>query len=104
MKTTDKQIDDFLSTLKIHNRNIDACFNDALAVAHLKTLLHQERERAVLSELEILRSKMRCFPPNGIYESSMFAVTVNDIDERIAELRAKSRELNNKKGEWSYEN
>lgn len=43
MKTTlPKDIDSFLDTLKIHNKDLDACFNDALAVRHLKELCKSE--------------------------------------------------------------
>lgn len=38
-------LEDFLKTLKIHNKDLDACFNDAVAVGHLKCLLQSERQR-----------------------------------------------------------
>jgi hypothetical protein len=39
--------------------------------------------------LQQLREKMTIFPPNGVYDISMFAVTVNDLDELIEDLRGK---------------
>lgn len=44
-------------------------------------------DKAVVAELTKLRNtKASFFPPNGIYEISMAAVTVNDIDDRISKL------------------
>lgn len=35
----EQKLEKFLSTLKIHNKDIDACLNDAVAVKHLKQLI-----------------------------------------------------------------
>lgn len=48
------EVDQFLDTLKIHNKDLDACFNDALAVKHLLELHTQ----AVLDELEARLAKL----------------------------------------------
>lgn len=32
---------EFLKTLKVHNKDIDGCFNDALAVRHLEQAISQ---------------------------------------------------------------
>ena len=36
-------VDEFLDTQKVHNRCLDACFNDALAVSHLRDLINKEQ-------------------------------------------------------------
>jgi len=43
----DAELDIFLATLKIHNKDLDVCFYDALAVRHLKQLMY----KALLSQL-----------------------------------------------------
>jgi hypothetical protein len=35
----------FLETLKIHNKDLDACFNDAVAVGHLEFLITSDKQR-----------------------------------------------------------
>jgi histidyl-tRNA synthetase len=44
--TTNSELDGFLKTLKVHNRDLDACFNDAVAVAHLEALIASKVEEA----------------------------------------------------------
>lgn len=48
----DNELKDFLYTLKIHNKDLDACFNDALAENHLRQLIEAYVNRRIVSELE----------------------------------------------------
>ena len=43
-------VDEFLDTQKVHNRCLDACFNDALAVSHLRDLINKEQVKLLESK------------------------------------------------------
>ncbi len=43
-----EELDNFLHTLKLHNKDLDICFNDALAVMHLKSLITDHTRQQVL--------------------------------------------------------
>ena len=53
----------------------------------IQGIINQARKEAVIEELKSIRETMTLFPPNGIYDVSMAAVTVNDIDDRIKALK-----------------
>lgn len=55
MKTSnDVKLNDFLLTLKIHNKDLDACFNDAVAVHHVKALIQSE----IAAVLDLVNEKV----------------------------------------------
>jgi hypothetical protein len=70
-------------SIGLSDKQLDAIME--LVTAYAATV---EREA-----LKALRDKMTIFPPNGVYEASMFAVTVNDIDDRLAALTGKAKQL-----------
>lgn len=45
-------IDEFLETLTVHNKELAASFNDAVAVEHLKSLIAQAEKEARIDESE----------------------------------------------------
>lgn len=73
------EVDEFLDTLKVHNKDLDACFNDAVAVSHLKAAIHQLIEQA--------EKKARIA---GIY-TGWGAATQQEVDDRIAEIKAEKK-------------
>jgi hypothetical protein len=62
--------EEFLTTLKIHNKELDACFNDAVAVAHLTKLFDQQKaeaaDQAVREFAKMLKNTLK---KNIAYES-----------------------------------
>jgi hypothetical protein len=59
------------------------------AATAIRRLMIEER----IATLEAVRKDMTLFPPNGVYSQSMFAVTVNDIDDRIEALKKEKEGL-----------
>lgn len=47
----------FLKTLKVHNKDIDGCFNDALAVHKLLALIEQREQLAITNYLKVVDGK-----------------------------------------------
>lgn len=83
-------LDSFLDTLKVHNKDIDACFNDALAEHHLKELVTAE----IIAELERLAEQYGEFRDETTGKTiDIKAVTLYRIKHRINTLKAKETQL-----------
>lgn len=60
--TGDGELDGFLKTLNIHNKDLDFCFGDAIAVGRLKFLIAQEANKAQQQLLnELMEQKQTCY-------------------------------------------
>lgn len=61
------ELNDFIETLKVHNKDLDACFNDAVAVQHLKLLVDREKAKAVAkAQIEECNILIGVRPQNGL--------------------------------------
>ena len=47
-----EELDTFLKTLKIHNKDLDTCFNDALAIKHILELTQSIADQSKREERE----------------------------------------------------
>jgi hypothetical protein len=54
-----KELREFLKTLKIHNKDLDVCFNDAVAVGHLEALLTSDKQKLLQ---EIMEQAIQGYP------------------------------------------
>lgn len=66
MSSTDSELHKFIATLKIHNKDLDTCLNDAVAVFHLEQLIAAQKQRWVKDELEALKPLVRDYDGNDM--------------------------------------
>ena len=85
--STDKELQTFLKTLKVHNKDLDVCFNDALAVAHLENLIDRRVNNAVVAARidELNRLNLYYLRHDGEGEHKL----ATQFDIRIEELTKK---------------
>lgn len=79
MTDSEAELDKFINTLKIHNKDLDVCFNDAVAVQHLKLLIatHDKtvEQAARLDERKLVWDELVYL--EGIYEHSESIVNMH---------------------------
>jgi hypothetical protein len=81
MTNNNDELELFLSFLKIHNKDLDACFNDAVAVSHLMKLVdHYAEQRATERVIAVL-------------EALTFYERWNKVDELPAEIKRRIAQL-----------
>lgn len=80
---TQDPIDDFLKTLKIHNKDLDVCFNDAVAVAHLKKLIVEWRDKSLV-EMQKQLDLERVLNIKGIEDYQKFKNSGDEFERTAA--------------------
>lgn len=69
------KLDSFLQTLKVHNKDLGVCFNDAVAVSHLSALIRAEADRLARERMEAVRGKLPEKKYSGNHDSSHTWIT-----------------------------
>ncbi len=84
---TTNELDEFLKTLKVHNKELHDCFNDAVAVQNLRALITKEKYKDSLGELEELMDwymKAKIRPYSGSFADQV-RDRIDSIKRRIEE-------------------
>lgn len=70
-------VDEFLRTLKIHNKDLDVCFNDAIAVHHLKELM-------LAHALSLLPEKKYVGVKNSTYANELgYNQALTEVEQKL---------------------
>lgn len=85
--TGDTDIDGFLATLKLHNKDLNACFDDAVAKSYLRTAITKKLRSERLDELKQLGFDKRLDNPI-IYCGGDNPIT---LAERMAQLQVEEK-------------
>lgn len=95
-KSLEEQLGEILSDFKIHNRDIDVCFNDALASRYViqalltlfTNLVEEEVSKAVIKELTNFSNPSCICNEKDTQACDDYWHHQNMIDDRIGELQS----------------
>jgi len=77
-KQQDEELKTFLGTLKVHNKELDTCFNDAVAIHHLERLVTRRLSQTRTDTIRECRQK---------HEAELARITA-DLARCLGMLRA----------------
>jgi len=88
-----KELGEFLKTLKVHNKDLSACFNDAVAVVHIEhlidRLLDQARSDAIGEGCKALQAVADELEPDLYGHDWMRLVSV--VNSHIEQLKKEAK-------------